>query len=47
MDYVVGPPQSERVIGSTVLATVDLAADEETGTVRPGRDARDRATTAD
>ncbi len=42
MDCVVGPPQREPVIGSTVLATVDLAADEATGTVRPGRGARDR-----
>ena len=47
MDCVVSPPQSEPVIGSTVLATVDLAADEATGTVWPGRGARDRATTAD
>ncbi len=35
MDCVVGPPQSEPVVGSTVLAVMDLAADEAAGTVRP------------
>ena len=36
MDCVVGPPQSEPVVGRTVLAVMDLVADEATGTVRPG-----------
>ena len=31
MDCVVGPPKSEPVVGSTVLAAVDLVADEATG----------------
>ena len=35
IDCVVGPPQSEPVVGSTVLAVLDLAADEAAGTVRP------------
>ena len=35
MDCVVGPPESEPVVGSTVLAVMDLAADEAAGTVRP------------
>ena len=35
MGCVVGPPQCEPVVGSTVLAVMDLVADEAAGTVRP------------
>ena len=37
MDCVVGPAHSEPVVGSTVLAVMDRAASEGTGTVKPGR----------
>ncbi len=32
---VVGPPQSQPVIGHTVLAMMDLVADGATGALRP------------
>jgi len=40
MDCLVGPPRTEPVVGSTVLAVLDLVADEATGTLRPRRGVR-------
>ena len=40
MDCLIGPPGTEPVVGSTVLALLDLVADEATGTVKTGRGVR-------
>ena len=40
MDCLVGPPGTEPVVGSTVLAVLNLIADEATGTVKPGHGVR-------
>ena len=34
-DCVIGPPQSQTVVGYTVLAMLDLVTDEASGTLRP------------
>ena len=32
---MIGPPQSQTVVGYTVLAMLDLVTDEASGTLRP------------
>ena len=38
MNCVVGPPRSTPLVGSTVLAALDLVADQATGRIRAGRE---------